>query len=387
MLGAPTGHWTPLAGPSRAATRAAPSSAQAEEFARGLKSSAPDRHNDLMSNDGSSRLVLPRRSATPAADFARRIGLALGLIVLVAGVAYFDRDGYVDAKGDGVSLLDAFYYATVSITTTGYGDVRPESDSARLLTTLIVTPARILFLILLVGTTLELLTERTRETLARVRFRRRMRDHVIICGFGTKGRSAAGILMARGTRPDDIVVVDEDPNARDRALAQGFAVVVGSAADQHVLQDAGINDARVVIVAPHRDDTSVLITLTARECNPTATIVAAVREEENVHLLHQGGANSVITTSGAAGRLMGIATESPGAVEVLEDLLSVGEGLDIYEHTVTRDEAGPIESVARDGFGPVLAVLREEELLRFDDPRARVVLEGDRLVSLRSHPH
>ena len=54
-----------------------------------------------------------------------RIGIALGLILFVALLTYAGRDGYVDPEDDSVSLLDAFYYSTVSITTTGYGDVRP----------------------------------------------------------------------------------------------------------------------------------------------------------------------------------------------------------------------------------------------------------------------
>lgn len=333
-----------------------------------------------------TQLALPRRAVHPAAGIAARLGLAAFLVLLVAALAYVGRDGYVDAKGDGVSLSDAIYYSTVSITTTGYGDIRPESDSARLLTTLLVTPARVLFLILLVGTTLEFLTERTREAFAVVRFRRHMHNHTIICGFGTKGRAAARILLARGTQPEKIVVVDEDPAARDAALAYGFAVVAGSAAITEVLRAAGVEQARIVLAAPNRDDTSVLITLTARELNPTATIVAAVREEENVHLLHQSGANSVITTSGAAGRLMGIATEWPGAVEVLEDLLSAGEGLDISERVITDGEQGLLRNVPPDGSGPVLAVMRDGQLLRFNDPLAESVVVGDRVVSLRSHP-
>ena len=57
----------------------------------------------------------------------------------------------------------AVYYATVTLSTTGYGDIVPYSDAARLTNVLLVTPLRVLFLIILVGTTLEVLTERTRE--------------------------------------------------------------------------------------------------------------------------------------------------------------------------------------------------------------------------------
>src|ERR671914_435669 len=161
-----------------------------------------------------THVELPAESRHPLRTIGERLALALGLVMLVALLAYIGRDGYIDPEDGGVSLLDAFYYSTVTITTTGYGDIRPVSDGARLVTTLVVTPARILFLILLVGTTLEVLTERTRAAYRLSRWRRTLKDHVIICGFGTKGRAAATTLFGHGYTPERLVVVDEDATAR-----------------------------------------------------------------------------------------------------------------------------------------------------------------------------
>jgi voltage-gated potassium channel len=298
----------------------------------------------------------------------------------VALLAYLDRDGYVDADGSAISPLDALYYASVSVTTTGYGDIRPESDSARLLTTLLVTPARILFLIVLVGTTIEVLAERSRRDYLVGRWRKRLRDHVIVCGYGTKGRAAVRTLLARGTDRERIVVVDPDPEARAVAAAHGLAAVAGSATDSGALREAKVEEAVSVVVAPNDDAAAVLMTLTAREHNPDATIVAACREEENVHLLRQSGATSVIVTSGSAGRLLGLATQAPRLVEVLEDLMSVGQGLDIMEREVEVHECGPLPDL--NDVNPIVAVIRGEQLLRFDDPRAATLRPGDRIVYL-----
>ena len=325
---------------------------------------------------------LPGGEPRPLARLGRRLALAVGLMLFVALLAYLGRDGYADANGTEVGALDALYYATVSITTTGYGDIRPESDEARLVTTLLVTPARVLFLILLVGTTLELLAERTRAAYRLSRWRRRLKDHIVICGFGTKGRSALETVLGHGVDTDQVVVIDERPEAREQARAMGLATVAGSASRSEVLAAAHIAEARAVIVAPDRDDAAVLITLTARECNRGATIVSAVREEENAHLLRESGANSVITSSGAAGRLLGIATQSPQLVEVLEDLLSVGQGLDIVARPIQPQHAGPIERLG--WREPVVAVVRDGELLRFDDERAAQLRAGDRVVCLCS---
>ena len=160
--------------------------------------------------------------------------------------------------------------------------------------------------------------------------------------------------------------------------------MAGEAAAREVLEEAGIADARAVVIAVDRDDSAVLIALTARELAPNASIVASVREQENVHLLHQSGADSVITSSGAAGRLLGIASTTPLLAEVLEDLLSVGSGLDIAEHAVDPGDAGPLAELNYQG-GPIVAVIRDEEVLRFDDERAAVLRPGDRVVALRSH--
>jgi len=328
-------------------------------------------------------VTLPGADPGPLRKIGFRILLAVGLIVFVALLTYIGRDGYTDPEDGEVSLLDAFYYSTVSITTTGYGDIRPVTDETRLVTTLVVTPARVLFLILLVGTTLEVLADRTRVAYRVGRWRRTLRDHTIICGYGTKGRTAAGVLRGQGVDPKSIVVIEERSDARAQANASGYTTVSGSAAEQHVLEEAGIADARSVIVAVNRDDAAVLATLTARELAPEAEIVVAVREEENVHLLQQSGADSVISSSAAAGRLLGMATRTPGIAEVLEDLLSIGEGLDIEQHEVSAEEAGPCG--AKLGEMPIVALIRGGELIHFNDDRAHELREGDRVIALRSH--
>jgi len=332
----------------------------------------------MASPDGKQLISLPGSHAGPVRKILLRFAFALALVVFVALVAYAGRGGYTDPADGSVSLLDAFYYSTVTITTTGYGDVRPVSDGARLVTTLLITPARILFLILLVGTTLEILAERSRYAYRVARWRRHLRDHTIICGYGTKGQAAVRTLIDRGDEPSSIVVIDESPAARARATNDGLAAVAGDASSKEVLAEAGIAGARKVVIAVGRDDTAVLISLTARELNPRATIVASVREHENVHLLRQSGADAVITSSAAAGRLLGLSIETPQVTKVFEDLLTVGAGLDIQERELGPDEALPRH--AHDSM--ILAVVRNGELIRFSDPRLRELRPGDRVIEL-----
>jgi voltage-gated potassium channel len=322
----------------------------------------------------------PLRTRSPLAELVLRVGIAVLLLLAVALTVWLGRDGYADDTGAPISLLSALYYASVTVTTTGYGDITPVTDGARLATLLIVTPARIGFLLLLVGTTVELLTERWRNDYRRHRWRRRVKDHYVICGYGVKGRAAVAALRADGVRTEDIVIVEPQPDVAAQASSDGLTVVVGDATRTATLLEAAVDRSRAVIIAADRDDSSVLATLTARELAPRATIVAAVREDENKHLLLQSGADSVITSSETAGRLLGIATLRPDMARIVEDLLDTAHGFTLVQRRVGGDEAGRPAEVRR-GELPV-AVVRGGRVMRVDEADAQPVQLDDLVMSL-----
>lgn len=307
----------------------------------------------------------------------RRMLYALILILFTALLAYVGRAGYSGIN----TFVDAVYYSAVSLSTTGYGDIAPVSQSARLVNIFVITPTRVAFLILLVGTTLSALTEESRKTLQIRRWRKRMRNHTIVVGYGTKGRSAITALLADGVSPSQIVVIDTERTVLDQAQAQGLVTVQGSATRSDVLKLAGVHRARAVVVAPNMDDTAVLITLSVRELAPSAMIVASVRESDNSHLLRQSGADSVVVSSETAGRLMGLATVTPSVTEMMEDLLSPDEGFSIAERLVLEEEVGGNPRVLED---VVLGVVRSGELYRIDSSEAETIEPGDRILYVRS---
>ena len=121
-----------------------------------------------------------------------------------------------------VSLLDAIYYATV---TTHRQRATATSPPLRrmpeLLNAIVVTPLRIAFLVLLVGTTLEVLAHHGRRMFKDARWRKRMRNHIVVVGFGTKGRSAVETLKNNGTNPNQVVIIDSRPSAITDANLRG----------------------------------------------------------------------------------------------------------------------------------------------------------------------
>ena len=305
---------------------------------------------------------------------------ALAALFTAALVVYLDRDGYNNATGKPLTFLDCFYYATVSLSTTGYGDIAPFSERARLINVLVITPLRFTFLIVLIGTTVETLTVTSRQAFSIHRWRKKVRDHTVVVGYGTKGRTAVTAMIGDGTAPADIVVVDTDEGALDRANAAGLITVRGDANKSDVLRLAGAQHASAIVVATDNDPTAVLVTLTARELAPKATIIASVREAENRHLLLQSGADSVVVSSDTAGRLLGLATSRPTVVEMIEDLLTPDAGLVIAERVVDNIEIGGSPRHLPD---IVLGVVREGRLIRADAPDADALERDDRLIYVK----
>lgn len=206
-----------------------------------------------------------------------------------------------------------------------------------------------------------------------------LRDHTVVIGFGTKGRSAIQTVCATGLKQEQVVVVDPSAKAVDAATAEGYAGVMGDATRSDVLRRAELHKARQIIVAPQRDDTAVLVTLTARQLNRSAKIVAAVREEENAPLLQQSGADAVITSASAAGRLLGLSVLSPAAGMVMEDLIQQGSGLDLVERPVVRAEVG---KRTRETDDLVVSVVRGHRVLGYDDPAIGTLQLTDRLITI-----
>nr|WP_210743670.1 MULTISPECIES: potassium channel family protein [Nocardia] len=325
-------------------------------------------------------LRIPEIRTSPWVSLTRRVAFAVLLLVAATLVVYFGRAGYHDNRGEELTLLDAAYYSTVSLSTTGYGDITPITEQARLINTIVITPLRVLFLIVLVGTTLQVLTERSRQAFKIQRWRQRVRNHTVVVGYGTKGRTAVDAMLGDGVQPAEIVVVDTDATVLEAAANAGLVTVHGSATQSDVLRLAGAQHAASLVIAANRDDTAVLVTLTARELNAKAKIVASIREAENTHLLRQSGADSVVVSSETAGRLLGIATTTPSVVDMIEDLLTPEAGFAIAERDVESDEVGGSPRHLRD---IVLGVVREGTLIRVDEPEVDALETGDKLLYIR----
>ncbi len=326
---------------------------------------------------------LRRALAVPVwADVALRIGAALALISIVVLVHWLDRDGLRDGYDNHVSFLDVVYFTMISITTTGFGDIAPVSDKSRLVEAVIVTPIRLAVIYIFVGTAYNFIIKRSWETWRMKRIQERLEDHIIVLGYGVSGSEAVSELIARGTDPSDIVVIDPSPARLALAEQAGCNVLEGDATRDETLTAVRVTRARTVLVSAGRDDTTILIILTARHLAPKVPITAVVRADDNELLARQAGADNVINPVRFTGLLLAGSAEGQHISEYLADLASVSGRVQLVERAVAPHEVGrALETIAT---GKGLRIYREGKAIGFWQDEARELVPGDVIVEITS---
>ena len=275
-----------------------------------------------------------------------RVLLLFGMLI---GVLWMDREGLKDASkrsGEEISLTDVVYFTMVTVTTVGYGDIVPVTPRARMIDALVVTPVRIFIWIIFLGTAYQLALRQFTEVFRMAKLQSNLDQHVVVCGFGHTGYSAVKELLAKGTDPEHIVVIDPRDDRVKTAVELGVVALKGDATQEGMLQHgAFLSCAKAVIISSGRDDSNALILLTVRNLNALCRVIVSAKEEENVKLFRQGGAQTIISPATYGGYMLAAAVDQQHLADYLEDFLTSGGQVKIVERTV---EGGDIGKTAND---------------------------------------
>jgi len=215
------------------------------------------------------------------------------------------------------SLIDAFYMSVITISTVGFGEVQPLTETGRLFMAImimvnlgVVTYALAAFSYYIIeGKIFELMESSYMQ--ARVDS---LRSHTIICGFGRYGREVARHLIEH---KQPFVVVEENPEKFDLPEFENFEIlyVNGDATHDEALIEAGINRADSLITSLNDDSDNLFIVLSAKELNPALRIVSSAHSKRSREKLRRGGASHVILPEQIGGFYMATLINKPGAVE------------------------------------------------------------------------
>ncbi|WP_411341142.1 potassium channel family protein [Sphingopyxis sp. J-6] len=325
---------------------------------------------------------LRRMSKWPIwADVVTRLGVAFLLIAFVVLVHWIDRAGLKDSHDGQISFLDVVYFTMISVTTTGFGDIAPVSDRSRLIEAVIVTPIRIMVLFIFVGTAYNFVLKRTWEKWRMARIQAKLTNHIVVLGYGISGSEAVRELIARGTDPACIVVIDQSGSRIAEAEAAGCNVLQGDASNDDTLIDVQIAKAQSVLVSAGRDDASILMVLTVRHLAPKVPISVVIRAQDNELLARQAGANNVINPVSFTGLLLAGSAQGAHVADYMADLASVGGRVQLRERPVSGEEIGrSIDQLASGGRG--LRIYRGGKPYGFWEAEAKRLEPGDLIVEV-----
>ncbi len=244
-----------------------------------------------------------------------KIGLMLVLFLIVAGTA-----GY--RLIEGWDWIDCLYMTIITMTTVGFREVAPLSAQGKIFTMLLIVTS----ISVLVYVTMNLArfvldgelanyikTYRVDKKIAK------LKNHVIIVGYGRNGEQAAIELAENKV---DFVVVDKRDNVISRVRENPELLYIkGDATHEEVLEQARIHDARALIVTTPEDADNVFVVLTARSMNPGLTVISRASEMESLMKLKRAGASNVIMPERIGGQRMAKLVHQPDVVEFLEYIL------------------------------------------------------------------
>ena len=332
----------------------------------------------------SRRVLYTKAPVSPERMLLNRVLLVLLLIGLVIALLWFDRDGLKDNLDGHISFSDVVYFTMITVTTVGYGDIVPVTDTARVIDALFVTPVRIFVWFVFLGTAYQFVIQKVWEGFRMSRLREQLADHVVICGFGQSGSIAAKEIVAKGTPADKIVVIDNSEECMREAADAGHIGLHGDPTQESILRDAGVERARAVIVSLGRDDTTVLAVLTLRHLNPKVKIIVSVWEEENVKLVRQAGANVTVMPSQVNGYLLADSVSNWYTADYLLDLLTSDGRVVFSERVATPEDVG---KSMRDVAGSIVVrIYRNGKMVGFWEQDKNTIEHGDLLLVIEPTP-
>jgi voltage-gated potassium channel len=312
--------------------------------------------------------------------------IIIGIFWLVA-ILMVGSVGYVVLEG--WTYFEGLYMTVITLTTVGYGEVRPLSQTGRTFTILLIFWG-VGFMFYVVTAIAQVVVEgQIQDVFGRRRLEREIRnlkDHFIICGFGRIGEVISRELNNNGI---PIVVVDNRTQHTPILERSGYLHVIGNATQEEVLLTAGIERARGLISVVSSDADNVYIVLTARSMNPNLTIVSRAGETGSEQKLRRAGANEVISPYELGGQRMAQTILRPTVVDFMD--VALGEGIDLSLEEVpvggTSDIIGkPIkDSGIRQRLDLIIvAIKRLDGTMLFNPQPDAPILQGDTLIALGS---
>jgi voltage-gated potassium channel len=313
----------------------------------------------------------------------RKLIFGLGLSLLSVSIGVF---GFMMIEE--YSFTQAVYMTSITISTVGFREAKPLSDAG-----MIFTSAYIMFNLGLVAYIVSFAArfifdgelKSQYQTYTNKNQLRKMKNHVIVCGFGRNGSKATRELKQSGQK---CVVIENNSDITESLNELADAIVVGNAVDEAVLLEAGIEKAKAIIITLPSDAENVYITLSSRELNPSLQIISRASQEITKKKLKKAGADAVIMPDSLGGKHMAQLITKPSVIQFLNLLEGVDGVFNIeqirYEDLKSEFQGASIlEMNIRKTTGvSVMAYQSSQGAFKINPPANTVLVPGGTFIIL-----
>jgi voltage-gated potassium channel len=301
-------------------------------------------------------------------------GILLG-IILIGIIGFMQIEGY--------SFIEALYMTIITIGTVGFREVRPLSHEGMWFTIMLIA-----FSLGLFAFAISLITKHFSERLSSIYNIRtkmekqisKLKDHVIVVGYGRNGSQAVEELLSNNipvvvieNRPKVIQYIQENPK---------IIYIEGDATDDSVLHKAGIENAKALISALADDADNLFVVLTAREINPDLKIISRASAIANDKKLKLAGATNVIMPDKVGGQKMAKLVMQPDIHEFVEKILlnRVGD-VSLFEISCSNMYFNTEKTIGelqiRERTGVSILGIKQEDGQYILNPSSNTVLKKD----------
>jgi voltage-gated potassium channel len=313
-----------------------------------------------------------------------RLRLALILMVLILTVGTL---GYMLIEH--WSFANALYMTIITVATVGFGEVMPLSEAGRSFTIVLIIIG--VFNVGFIGTAVgQLVLEgQLRAIFGKRKMEKqvkKLKNHIILCGFGRVGRQVAGEFRRR---EEPFVIIENDAAMIPENPEDGYIFIVGSAAEDEILDQAGIDRARAIVSTIPDDAENVYLSLTARQMNPKLFIIARADTELAKKKLVRAGANKVVCPHELGGTQMAMATLRPNVVDFMRLAAFAPEDKSLGIEEISIKEGGSltgktiIEAAIKSKYDAIVVGLRKKSGQTVFNPAGGTTMEaGDILIVL-----
>jgi len=174
------------------------------------------------------------------------------------------------------------------------------------------------------------------------------RDHIVVCGWNTTARDLIAELQGDEYKAKIVVLVDLDKNP----AGDGVYFVRGDSTNEADLDRAGIQEASAALVFPDdpsdaADMRSILTVLAIEHTAPHVRTVAEVNNPKHEPHFRRAEVDELLVTSKVASHLLARSALYPGLTGIVTDIVSGGEGSELYRITLPAEYLGmSIDGVA-----------------------------------------